>query len=221
MTGLSVLLRESIEAWAENLRQNNPLGRLAKQGQLPPHALALYLESLRYLFQQSQCNLSHAARCSEQQGDIALARYFQRKVQEEQGHDGWAASDLAKLPGAVTQGLQPARSIVALVELQRVLIARHPICFVSYALWAEYFTVLIGDEWLDALSACGYDRTQVGAIAKHVEADRDHARAGFDEIDSLWHGSPEIHVMVGVIKEAGDVFEAFCEDVCGEARRAA
>jgi hypothetical protein len=221
MTTLAVALRESIENWAENLRQNSPLGVLAKAGTLPPRAMALYLESLRYLFQNSQRNLAIALRHSEQAGDAGLVDYFQRKMREEEGHDRWAANDLQQLPRGVTQGIQPAPSMLALIELQRTLVERHPLCFAVYILWTEYFTVLIGDEWLDALATCGYDRTQVSAIAKHIEADREHARAGFNEIDGLWRGVPEAGAILGVVEEAGQVFEAFCDEICGEARRAA
>jgi hypothetical protein len=221
MTSIAVPIRQSIERWAEELRALSPLGHLARSGKVTPRALALYLESLRYLFVHSQRNLQHAAHTSDAMGLPHLAKYFAHKASEENGHDGWAIEDMTHLPAASLAKLSPAQSVVRLVELQRSLIAEHPMCFVVYALWAEYFTVLVGDEWLEALSASGYARSQVSAIAKHVEADREHAANGFNEIEQLWQGQPEPAVMLGVVTRASNAFEEFCEEICREARTAA
>jgi len=70
MTTLATQLKTQIEHWADDLRQNTQLGSLARQGKLPPRALALYLESLRYLLHNSQLNLVLASATSSR----ALAR---------------------------------------------------------------------------------------------------------------------------------------------------
>jgi hypothetical protein len=211
MTSLAILLRISIEHWAAELRQS-PLQKLAKRGELTPRALALYLESLRYLLHHSERNVMVAAARSQELGLGAVVEYFERKASEEQGHDSWASDDLALLPKGLVKEVQPAPSAIALTNLQR------PLCFVAYILWAEYFTVLLGDEWLAALATCGYERSQVSAVAKHVEADREHAARGFDELDGLWKGQPASSVVLGVVEEAKRLFEAFCDEICSEAR---
>jgi hypothetical protein len=221
MDSIAAHLRGSIEAWAESLRRESPLTTLARSGQFMPQGLALYLESLRYLFQQSELNLVRAAERSNALGLDELADYFLVKSREEKGHDGWAANDLAQLPRTVACGLQPAPAARRLVELQRELIEQHPLCFAAYALWAEYFTVLLGDEWLDALSAGGYARTQVTAIAKHVEADRDHAAVGFSELERLWHGEPRAELIFSAVERAQGTFEAFCQEIYQVASHAA
>jgi hypothetical protein len=227
MTFIALTLRRSIEDWAESMRRDNPLGPLARSGQFTPQALALYLESLRYMFQQSQLNLALAAKRCDALGLSELAAYFQRKAHEEQGHDGWAANDLARLAGspgstgAVHSELRPAASVVRLVELQRELIDQHPLCFAAYALWAEYFTVLLGDEWLDALSAGGYQRGQLSAVAKHVEADREHAAIGFSEIERMWHGEPSAPLLMAAVERAERAFELFCHEIYSAAACAA
>jgi hypothetical protein len=215
---LTTRLRRTIEQWADDLRRSSELLQLTKRGKLPSRALALYLESLRYLFRSSQDNLHHAAAIARRDGHTALAAHFDRKAWEEQGHDTWASRDLAHLPPPVAQDVRPAREIVALVELQRELIAQHPLCFAAYALWAEYFTVLLGEEWLDALSASGYARPQISAVARHVDADREHAATGFAELEQLWKGEPELETLVGAVERAGGVFAAFCDEVLREAR---
>jgi hypothetical protein len=221
MTTLATQLQTSIEAWADDLRQRSQISSFAKSGRLTPRAVALYLESLRYLLRNSQLNLLLAADTSKQLGCMELSAYFDRKASEERGHEHWAIDDLKRLPDAATVGVRPSPAIVSLVELQRKLIAEHPVCFVAYALWAEYFTVLLGDEWLEALASCGFERTQITAITKHLEADREHAAHGFGEIDRLWDGQPDRTVIVAAVERAGRIFEEFCDEICVEAARAA
>jgi hypothetical protein len=220
MTTLALQLKTAIELWVNDLRQCSAL-RLATQGRLPPRAVALYLESLRHLLCNSQSSLVLACRRAEELGDVALAEYFANKAREETGHDLWAVNDLSRLPDDVTAGLRPSPAIVRLVEHQRSLIERHPACFVAYALWAEYFTVLVGDECLAALTTCGFARQQVSSIAGHVDADREHAAQGFAEIDRLWQGQPEAEVMLEAVAEACRIFDQFCAEIAGEALRAA
>lgn len=221
MTTLATQLRTAIESWADDLWQKTALRMLAKEGKLPPRAFALYLESLRFLFKNSQLNLVLASATSDNLGHPELAEYFASKAREETGHDSWASDDLSRLPEAAVVGVCPSPAIVSLVEWQRSLINQHPVCFVAYALWAEYFTVLLGDEWLDSLALSGYERDRVSAITKHLLADREHAARGFAEIDRLWHGQPAAGVILHAVERAGQIFERFCDEIAGEAVRAA
>jgi len=221
MTALAIELKLAIEEWARDLIRDSLLLELAKQGKLTPRAFALYLESLRYLFQHSQQNLVAASEAAQRIGQPELAAYFDRKAHEERGHDHWAINDLSRLPATAARDLQPARAVEDLVAFQRALIEQHPVYMVVYALWAEYFTVLLGDEWLDALSASGYGRAQVSSIVKHLDADREHAAAGLAEVDRLWLGHPERALLVGVVEQAGSIFARFCDEIGGEAKRAA
>jgi hypothetical protein len=221
MTTLATQLKTAIEGWVAELRATTEIGDLARQGKLSSRAVALYLESLRYLLHHSQRNLVIASATSKHLGDAELARYFARKAGEEKGHELWAIDDLASFPDTVVAGLRPAPAIVSLVELQRTLIDEHPMCFVAYCLWAEYFTVLVGDEWLDVLGQSGFERGRISSIDKHLATDRDHAARGFDEIDRLWNGQPEPAAVLAVVQRAGRIFERFCGEICGEALRAA
>ncbi len=221
METLAVELKASIEQWAEGLRRDSALSHRVRGGQLPPRAIAMYLESLRYLFRSSCESLGLAAAVAHRRGDAELAAYFEAKASEEQGHDVWATNDLAHLPPMAAEGIRPAAAIVRLVELQRRLIEHHPMCFVAYAVWAEYFTVLLGDEWLELLSAQGYSRGQLSAVAKHLDADRAHAAAGFAELERLWSGDPDRTALLEAVARAGSEFASFCDEICGEADRAA
>jgi hypothetical protein len=215
------VLREMIECSANELRETSALAMLVRQGKITPRAIALYLESLRYLFSHSPELLRAAAQRSDELGRVGLGDYFRAKVHEEQGHDNWASSDLARLPASVTAGIRPAQAVVQLVELQRSMIVRDPMCYAAYVLWAEYLTALLGAEWLAALAAFGYSREQLSSVAKHLDADREHAPRGFDEVEGLWQAEPATSVVLEGVEAAAGLFRGFCEEICAEAQRAA
>jgi len=210
---LSQLVKLSIDSWAVRLRAESPLTAAAERGQLTPRALALYLESLRYVFKQSQANIRAAAVRAEALQLSELAAYFREKASEEQGHEQWAENDLQQLPDDAVQGIEPAAACLALVALQELLIDQHPLCFLAYTVWAEYLTASLGAEWLSLLANCGYDRSAVSAVAKHVDADVDHAFEGFDALDRLWHGEPAAVDILAGIEHAERGFETFCIEV--------
>jgi hypothetical protein len=189
---LSAMVKASIDAWAEHLRTQSPLVRAAQQGQLGPRSLALYLESLRYVFTRSHGNIVAAAERAQALQLPELAAYFRDKAAEEVGHDQWAANDLAQLPSRAVEGVRPAAGSVALVSLQGALIQKHPLCFLAYTVWAEYLTASLGDEWLNMLARSGYERSTLSAVALHLDADQGHAFHGFEALDRLWHGLPAL-----------------------------
>jgi hypothetical protein len=218
---LAEQLKQTIERYADELMQRTPIAEILRRGELTPRAMALYLESLRYLFACSERNLRLAADRCETLGKLEIAAYLRRKATEEDGHDRWAINDLASLPPAATAGIRPARAIVALVELQAEFILTEPLYFVAYLQWTEYFSVYVGDVWLDALAMSGYQRTQVTAIHNHLETDREHAAAGFREIDVLARDFPHPERLIDAVDKAGRVFESLLEEISSEARRAA
>lgn len=218
---LSVQLRCAIEDFAARLR-GSPLLETTRRGRLSPRAFGLYLESLRYLFDRSHATLARAARHCDELGRCALAEYFQHKATEERGHDRWAADDMAHLPTEAVEGLAPARAIQGLLDMQLRMVEQEPALLAVYVLWAEYFSILVGDEWLEALGASGFPRERVTAIAKHLDADRHHAAAGFRVIDGLWDEQQlDPQLATAAVQEAGRLFEAFCAEVLAENRVAA
>jgi len=213
MTQLASALQSSIDAWTDQLWQTSRLAQLTRQGKLPERALALYLESLRFIFKHSQANLVAAQARAEAVGAAKLARMFGDKAVEERGHDQWASRDLSGLKASAVLGIEPALASRRLVELQRELVEQHPLCFFAYALWAEYMTVRLGDAWLNALAINGYARTAVTAVSNHVEADRDHATAALHALDQMWDGQPEPALIFAAVERAQVLFEAFCEEI--------
>lgn len=214
-------LKQTIEQWSDGLVARSPIADILRRGALTPRAMALYLESLRYLFEHSERNLRLAAERCEELGRPELAAYLRRKASEEDGHDRWAIADLAKLPPSATADIRPTPAVLALVELQSKFILSEPLLFVAYLQWTEYFSVYVGDLWLDALAMSGYERNQVTAIHNHLETDREHAAAGFREIDALARDFPHPERLIDAVEESGRVFELLLEEISNEARRAA
>jgi hypothetical protein len=221
---LSALVKASIDIWAERLRSHSPLVHAAEQGELGPRSLALYLESLRYVFAQSHANIVAAAERAQALQLPELAAYFRGKAAEEIGHDRWAENDLRHLPSVAVEGLQPAAASVALVSLQKALIEKHPTCFLAYTVWAEYLTASLGDEWLRMLGRSGYERSTVSAVALHLEADQGHACEGFEALDRLGpsnafvQGAPSALEILDGVEQAEQFFEAFCAEICDASR---
>lgn len=214
MTHLAHELQSSIDAWTEQLWRESNLAQLTRRGALSERALALYLESLRFLFHHSQRNLAAAQVRARALEDERLANIFGAKAAEEVGHDQWASRDLSGLTPNAVSGIEPTAASRRLVELQRELIMEHhPLCFFAYSLWAEYLTVRLGDAWLHALANNGYARTSVTAVANHVDADREHAAEGFAVLDQLWDGQPERALILRSVERAQALFEAFCDEI--------
>ena len=216
MTSLARTLKDAIDAWGQTQRES-PLMCMAREGSLTSRAVALYLTSLKELFVQSQISLRLAHERAAAQGQERFASYFLRKVREEHGHEQWAADDLQQLPAAVAQGMLPARTIQRFARLQRELLSGHPMCLIVYVVWAEYLTVLLGDEWLDALAVCGHQRAALSAVAKHIDADRAHAAHGFEVLDALWDGQPALDALLACLTRAEQTFAEFCQEICQEA----
>ena len=219
MSSLASMFDQAIAGWADEFRRS-PINELAVSGRITPRALALYLESLRILFDSSEGNLRAAAAKSRELGLHDLAEYFAHKAREENGHAAWAKHDLNALPQGVASGISSANAVLKLVELQSRAIVEHPYHYVGYSLLAESLTAQLGDEWLCALSVCGYQPAQLSAIAKHLEADREHTKQGLSEADALWRaGYPEADSVLRVMGEAKDLFMEFCDEICSEACR--
>jgi hypothetical protein len=127
-------------------------------------------------------------------GQQDLAEYFQSKLLEEHGHEGWAESDIRKLAerfgslGTVT----PAPAIVALRRFNEELIDADPRLYVVHILFVEYFTVLVGPAWIEALTShCGVPAVALTVVSRHVEADVAHAKVAFDALQRFL-GEPEV-----------------------------
>lgn len=196
---ISELIRFEVESRSLRMVEEHVAAKKARAGQVSPMALARYLSSLELLLARSVENLSTAARVARSRGEHALAEHFERKFEEERGHDRWAASDLATLERGgwiVVEDVRPLPAVHELVQFVEDLASSEPKLFLVYVLSIEYFTVLAGPPWIEALTRCsGVPVEALTVVARHVEADQEHAATGLASVDEHL-GSGDLEVAV-------------------------
>jgi pyrroloquinoline quinone (PQQ) biosynthesis protein C len=185
---LSVLAKEEIERKTKEISSSNPLFVRAREGVLTREEMSLYLTNLRFLFSHGVGYLKRAAKVARQREQIDLAKFYEGKIGEEVGHEGWADEDLKHYSSSFArENVLP--SAVNIVNFVNSIIDEDPRLFLGYMLFVEYFTVLAAPEWLSNVETrCGIKPSEVSAISNHEEADRDHAQEDLEVIGRLVSG---------------------------------
>ncbi len=210
---LSELLKTDIESYYDRVRRANPLFENARRGRLTRRHVGVFLKSVHYLIRHTPIHLKLAHDRAEKSGMRELAKFFRDKVGEEAGHDKWAEADLATLSLDASPEITPGiRRLVAFIA---ETIQSDPALYLPYILFAEYFTVLAGSEWIEALDKhCGIKPDSVSVIGNHVELDKDHIVDDLKEIDLLVKDEDaEAARFRGVLDKAMRLHEAFCAEV--------
>jgi hypothetical protein len=184
---ISFALKKRIDEYAAQLEATSELLALARAGTLRIETVALYLVSVRHLVRHTPAELGLARRSALARSRSDLAAYFEQKLAEENGHDLWADDDLGKLRerfGASSEH-RPLASMQALIDFVLQLAESDPESYLAYILFAEYFTVVIGPVWIEALRHIGIPADAMTVIGHHVELDVHHVREGSAELDAL------------------------------------
>jgi hypothetical protein len=214
---ISEVLRKDIDEYVCLLRQS-PLLQQARAGRVTPAMVGRYLASIHYLLTQTPVHLALAQQRAAEHGRPALLRYFEQKLREEQDHHEWAEADQSRLADLFGDAAiqKPAQTMLALVRNTRAIIDRDPVLYLAYILFAEYFTVAIGPEWLGALDEhCGIPVSTLTAISHHVELDKHHVAEGCREMDVLVDDERLHEPLRHVLRDTMRHFSAFCDDLCG------
>jgi hypothetical protein len=205
-------LKTDIEIYAEEMR-HSALFQSAQKGRVPPSTVVAYLTGLLHLIRQTPILLEQARARAMALGHPTLAAYFENKTREESGHDRWAENDVAALSDS-SQIQPPLSSIVELITYLRTAIDEEPARYLAYILFAEYFTVLIGPEWLAALeNRCGVPTSSMTVVAHHIELDKAHVATGLLEIDAL---VPDLRLsprLRETLHESMAYFSRFCNEL--------
>lgn len=175
-----------------------------------------YLGSLHFLLSQTVPHLKIARAQALKMGDPALVRYFERKLEEEVGHEKWAEDDIRELQrhGGGGRAHAPLPAMLELVEYLAHLAESNPRLYVVYILSNEYFTVLAGPTWIQALTQhCGVPDSALTAASKHVEADQAHAAHGFEAIDELIRDPAMASAVNGTVDRTLRLFDQFFREV--------
>jgi hypothetical protein len=197
-------IKEIIQAITKDLQARHPLLLGAENGTITPGVVALYLHNLAYLFQQTTVYLERARDVSLERSLPELAKFMDDKIPEEKGHDQWAKSDLLHHTSPKNrEELMVVSEMERLVVYVRELIDSDPRLFLAYMIFAEYFTVLAGPEFLKNLETkCGIPRSQMTAIANHEEADQHHVIEDLEVIQRFVPDTME-SLFVSTLYESG------------------
>jgi pyrroloquinoline quinone (PQQ) biosynthesis protein C len=207
-------LRADIETFAKTKCRENLLFRMAEEGNVDAVCIRAYLTNLHYLLRHTPICLVRARKRALALGDQKLADHFKHKLVEEAGHFRWAEDDLASLPAALEASPGVLRSMERHVAFVVDAIDENPSLFLAYILFGEYFTVVIGPEWLRLLEErCGIPRTSMTVIDKHIEIDQGHVEEALDNIDDLVGEPRMMPRMREVLRDSMDNFYAFCTEL--------
>ncbi len=219
------LVRE-IEDYAEKVRTHASLLQLARDGRLSPQTIATYLANIHFLIRHTPPFLDLARANCACRGEAAIAEFFALKAREEVGHDRWAEQDLATMSEifGVYPAVKPTRSMKELVDQLRLTIEKEPSSYLAYVFFAEYFIVLLGAEWLQALNgSCGVPASALSVIGKHVELDKAHVAEGFSEIEKLVTDETMLAPLLQTLRRTTHSFDLFFDELAamelGEATR--
>jgi hypothetical protein len=203
-------VRAKIEQHARQLA-DRPLLLKAREGLIGPDVVRTHLSSAQYLILHTQPHLSLAYDRAQRMGIGSLADYFREKATEELGHDAWARGDLEQIEARFGDGpTQPTPAIKGLMRWVGDLIAEDARLYLVYILFAEYFTVVAGPLWVDALTQrCGIPETALTVVSKHVEADAEHAREGFQVLNEYFQDESLQHTGLLVLDRIVKQFDRF------------
>jgi hypothetical protein len=210
-------LKTDIEAYAEHMRQSSLL-QLARQGKVRPDTVAAYLGSILHLIRHTPIYLELARERAAALGEHELAAFYAHKALEETGHDEWARNDVANVERTfcVAAPAGPLPAVTSLIAYLREAIEDDPARYLAYILFAEYFTVLVGPDWLAALhGACGVPTSAVTVVSRHVQLDQLHVAAGLAEIDALVRDPKRLTPLRETLHQSMHYFAGFCDELAG------
>lgn len=86
-----------VEQESKKILETNPFFIKARTGLFQESDCINYLSNLMYLFQYTCPHLKVAQNRAAELGNQELADFFEKKIEEEKGHDQWAKQDLKNL----------------------------------------------------------------------------------------------------------------------------
>jgi hypothetical protein len=211
-----------IERWASR-RESRSLFKLAASGQLTKDMVTRYIGNVTWTVGFTPTHLCMAREEARARGDEALARHFEHKLGEEEGHAAWGEADLDSLSREVASPVAPAitPAFRALAKWIETTISEDPSLYLPYIAFTEYVTVLLGPGLLqDIEDKCGVPMSSMSIVANHVELDREHAEEGFGVMDDLCGDPRKLAPMRASLAAVLALFDEFCEQVT-EARQPA
>ena len=185
------MLGEKVKAFidkeADRVARSNPFFQATYRGELTAQQWEKFIQNIIYLIRFTPPHLKRALKKAQVQGLPTMQRFFSEKISEEVGHDKWGEQDVASLKGefqevdldAINSGTQK------MLAYHKDIIDRDCRLYVLYIMFAEYFTVIKGEELIGNLEKkCNIARDCASVITKHSDLDREHI---IDDLKVLNH----------------------------------
>ncbi|MEY4616357.1 MAG: hypothetical protein RJB66_1317 [Pseudomonadota bacterium] len=169
-------IKTEIETATKNILTNNKLVLTAQNGHLTKDLVVRYVKNCLYAVRHTPIHLTKARDVAQVRGLAELSAFMTDKFNEEIGHDAWAMNDLDALGAAQDIALDSdiTQANQLLMTWVGDLSTNHPLSYLAYITFVEYFTVLAAPPFLESLEKAGYPRSSLSVIALHEELDKDH-----------------------------------------------
>jgi hypothetical protein len=215
---LDNVLKTEIDEFAERLRASNRLFQMAREGRMARATVLEFLRNIHYVLREAPSYLTLAFDVATARGQGQLAEFYKQKLGEETGHDRWAEQDLKSLNAELdaAEAPTPRASLTELIAFLKETIQAEPARLLVYLLFAEYFTVKLGPEWVLLLDEkCGIPSAAMSSIAKHAELDKDHAEHDLESIRDLMPASAAPADMLDTLHRSMAYWERFYDELAG------
>jgi hypothetical protein len=213
---LAQQMKLAVENFHKDTEATCRLFTMADEGQLTARNVTAYIKNAEFIVKNTLGSLTVARDAANARGMTELAAFYQRKMDEEDGHDLWAKNDLKSLKATfkVQDNLGVSPWIERIIDFNRDTIARDPHLYLSWQLFAEYFTVLAAPRWLKALEEkCGVPAKMLSVVGNHAELDKDHVDYALKEFDGLTAGKiANWRVMEALFTGMG-LYRSFCDEL--------
>jgi hypothetical protein len=213
---IAAALRAELDQFIVRVRRQNPLFCQARDGTLTRDTITRYLTNLHHLLVHSPVHLARGRDRARGLGHGSLAKHYDHKLGEEIGHEVWAEHDIERLSAdaAPPRSADLVPAVHELLAFIAAIIEEDPSLYLSYALFAEGLTVIVGPEWLQLLEErCGIPRSSMTVVANHAEQDREHVDEALDQIDDLVGDPRKLPRMRAVLLESMARFDRFCDEI--------
>lgn len=205
----TLLMQREIDQFSHTVKANNPFFQKVFSGTLEAEHLARFLYTAYYLTLHTPIHLHLAKDVASSRGQDKLVKFFEEKINEEFGHDIWAAQDLQNLMHAhgMKRFPEPVDGVKRLVRFIEQKIQEDPSLYLPYILLAEYFTVTMGKQWTEHLkNNPAIKNAQVSIVTKHIELDEAHVQHDIAVLDTLFC-SERTDEYIETLKESFEVYD--------------
>jgi hypothetical protein len=149
-------------------------------------------------------------------GKTELARHYHAKYEEELGHEAWAQNDLRALSESFNLDGEPRvlETVRSLVEHLENQVEEDPTLYLTYIVFTEYVTVLLGPELLKMCEErCGIARSSLTVVDHHVHLDIEHAEEQLQHIDEVVDDPRYLEPIRNALRTTMDYHWRFLRDI--------